>query len=85
MTGMKMLLESKSTELSEANSKLENEREVFRGKISSLKEEVNAKESQILEFHDKQLEDQLLIAQFLTKMAGVESKVSVLTEERLKL
>lgn len=41
--------------MEEANSKLENEREVFRGKIASLKEEIAAKESQILEYHDKQL------------------------------
>lgn len=35
---MRMLLEGKGIELDEANNKLENEREVFRGKINSLRD-----------------------------------------------
>lgn len=80
MTGMKMLLENRNIELEEANSKLENEREVFRGKIASLKEEIAAKEGQILEYHDKQLQDQSVVTEATEKLKGVEALISALKE-----
>lgn len=66
--------------MEEANSKLENEREVFRGKIASLKEEIAAKEGQILEYHDKQLEDQAMVTEATEKMKGVEAQINALQE-----
>lgn len=38
ITGMRMLLENRGVELDQANNKLENERQVFRSKINSLRQ-----------------------------------------------
>lgn len=55
---MKMLLESKGIELEEVQSKLQNEREVFRSKIGGLKDEVEFKEQKVLEMHNQFVEGQ---------------------------
>jgi chromosome segregation ATPase len=85
MAGMRMLLESRGTELDEANNKLENERDVFRGKISSLREEVNAKEAQILDFHNRQLEDQQVVGRAADRMKSAEAEIAALVEQNLAL
>ena len=53
---MKMLLDSKTVEMVEAQVKLENEREVFRSKIAGLKEEIEVKEHKVLEMHNQLVE-----------------------------
>ena len=64
---------------------MENEREIFRAKIASLKEEIAAKESQILEYHDKQLEDQAIVTEAIEKTKGAEAQINALQEEKMKL
>lgn len=58
MKGMKMLLDNKAVELSEVTLKLQAEREVFRSRVASLKEEIETKDNKILTLHDKQIENE---------------------------
>ena len=43
-----MLLDNRSTEISESQQKLENEREVFRLKIAALKEDIEVRDQKVL-------------------------------------
>ena len=56
--GLHLLMDSIRHELEEANLKLTSEREVFRKRIQNLKAEVQGKETQILSYHNQQIEDE---------------------------
>ena len=85
MQGFQLLMENSKNELEEANIKLTSEREVFRKRIQNLKEEVQAKEVQILAYHNQQIEDEEKMLKVTLQAEGARKEADAVQEQKLQL